>query len=158
MALAVCALAALFWPRGEGGMAPAGILVDANGRAATLGSHLRPVSLVHFWATWCPPCLTEIPALQRLATELRGEPDFAVLLVAVADDREKVRALMGAAGDSVLYDDWQVARRYGTRKLPETYLVVRGEVVEKWVGATDWDDAAVRAKIREHLAGGKTKA
>ncbi|HEX5759600.1 MAG TPA: TlpA disulfide reductase family protein [Thermoanaerobaculia bacterium] len=159
MGLAVCALAALFWPRGEG-TAPAGLLLDANGRSATLGSRLTPVSLVHFWATWCPPCLTEIPALQRLAGDLRGEHGFGVVLVAVADDREKVRGLLGEAGNSVLHDtDWEVARRYGTRKLPETYLVIRGEVVEKWAGSTDWDDPAVRAKLRAHVAGaGKPKA
>ncbi len=154
MALAVCALGALFWPRGSGDTAPAGLLLDASGRSATLGAHMAPVSLVHFWATWCPPCLTEIPAIQRLAAELSREPSFGLVLVAVADDRGKVRSLMGEASNVVLHDtNWEVARRYGTKQLPETYLVVEGKVVEKWVGATDWDAPAQRAKVRAHLAG-----
>jgi len=153
MALAVCALAALFWPRGGGNTAPAGLLLDASGRSATLGSRLAPVSLVHFWATWCPPCLTEIPAIRRLAAELGDQREFALVLVAVADDRGKVRGLLGEAGGSVLHDtNWEVAHRYGTKVLPETYLVVRGAVVEKWIGATDWDDPTQRAKVRAHLA------
>lgn len=159
-ALAVCALAALFWPRGSGiQRAPGGLLFDTNGRAATIGSHLAPVSLVHFWATWCPPCLTEIPALQRLSADLASTPDFEVLMVAVADDRQKVRGLMGEASETVLYDaNWEVAHRYGTRKLPETYLVVRGQVVEKWVGATDWNDPGVRNRILDHLPDANQRA
>jgi thiol-disulfide isomerase/thioredoxin len=157
--LAVCGLAALFWPRGGIERAPGGFVLDANGRAATIGSHLEAVSLVHFWATWCPPCLTEIPALQRLAADFASTPEFGVVLVAVADDREKVRALMGEASATVLFDaNWEVAHRYGTRQLPETYLVVHGKVVEKWVGATDWSDAGVRHRIREHLPKAEQRA
>ncbi len=159
VALAVCGLAALFWPRGDGTRAPGGFVIDAHGRAATIGSHLAPVSLVHFWATWCPPCLTEIPALQQLAADFASTPEFSVVLVAVADNREKVRALMGEASESVLFDaNWDVAHRYGTRQLPDTYLVVQGKVVEKWAGATDWTDARVRQRIREHLAGAAQRA
>jgi thiol-disulfide isomerase/thioredoxin len=158
-ALALCGLAALFWPRGEGTRTSGGFVVDASGRAATIGSHLAPVSLVHFWATWCPPCLTEIPALQRLARDLAGSPDFRVIMVAVADDRGKVGALMGEASEAVLFDpNWEVARRYGTTQLPETYLVVQGEVVEKWVGATDWNDPGVRHRILEHLPEAELRA
>jgi thioredoxin-like negative regulator of GroEL len=47
-----------------------------------------------------------------------------------------------------------VAKRYGTDKLPETYLVVGGEVVRKFVGQTDWDNPEVRALIASRLAGG----
>jgi thioredoxin-like negative regulator of GroEL len=52
----------------------------------------------------------------------------------------------------VLYDPkWEVAKRYGTDKLPETYLVVRGTVVKKFVGQTDWNDPALRAQITSYL-------
>ena len=45
----------------------------------------------------------------------------------------------------------EVAHRYGTRKLPETYLVVGGRVVEKWIGAQNWDDPEIRGAIAERL-------
>jgi hypothetical protein len=51
-----------------------------------------------------------------------------------------------------------VANRYGTDKLPETYLVIRGQVVRKWVGATDWDDPALRAEIAARLKDGNKTA
>jgi len=152
-ALAVCALAALFWPRGSGSFKePGGFLIDAHGRPAKLGPMLAPVSLVHFWATWCPPCIPETPALQRLAHDFAAKRDFAVVMVAVQDTTEKVRSLLGPGADMVLFDpNWEVANRYGTSKLPETYLVVRGEVVEKFVGPTDWDSPELRTKIESHL-------
>ena len=151
--LVLCALAAMFWPRGEKTFKePGGFLVDANGRPAKLGSQLAPVSLVHFWATWCPPCINEIPALQRLAQDFSGQEGFVVVMVAVDDSTNKVTTFLGPGWDMVLFDpNWDVAKRYGTSKLPETYLVVRGQVVDKFVGATNWDDPEIRAKLTSHL-------
>src|SRR5215470_17219667 len=91
-AVALGSLAVVFWPHnvgggaGRGGVsdprgtasaggadpAPAnqgGFLLDAQGRAATLGARLAPVTLLHFWATWCPPCVTEAPSLARLSRD-----------------------------------------------------------------------------------------
>ena len=155
-ALALCALAALFWPRGDGTFKePGGFLYDSTGRAATLGPRLAPVTLVHFWATWCPPCIEEIPALQRLSRDLGGRHDFAILMVAVSDSTDKVRSFLGpGAADAVLFDPkWEVANRYGTSKLPETYLIVGGQVVRKFVGMTNWDDPQLRAEIAARLGG-----
>src|SRR5579872_4039260 len=81
-ALAVCALAALFWPKGTGSFQePGGSLYDSAGRSATIGSRLAPVTLVHFWATWCPPCIQEAPKLARLTRDFSDRSDFAVLMV-----------------------------------------------------------------------------
>jgi thioredoxin-like negative regulator of GroEL len=56
----------------------------------------------------------------------------------------------------VLFDpNWEVANRYGTDKLPETYLVVNGQVVRKFVGMTDWDAAALRQEIQTRLKGSR---
>jgi thiol-disulfide isomerase/thioredoxin len=159
-ALAVCALAALFWPRGDGVVQePGGSLYDSAGRTATIGQRLAPVTLVHFWATWCPPCVQEAPKIQRLIRDFSGHPDFAVLMVAVADSSDRVNTFLGPGSPMVLFDpNWKVANRYGTDKLPETYLVIRGQVVRKWVGATDWDDPALRAEIAARLKGGDKTA
>jgi thiol-disulfide isomerase/thioredoxin len=152
-ALAVCALAALFWPRGDRSFSePGGFLYDSSGRAATIGPRLAPVTLVHFWATWCPPCIQEIPALQRLGRDFAGHSDFTVLMVAVSDSADKVHAFLGPGADMVLFDpQWEVANRYGTDKLPETYLVVNGSVVRRFVGMTNWDDPTLRAELAGHL-------
>ena len=159
--LVACALLALFWPKGgdDRGAAPGGFLLDSGGRPSPMGPRMAPVTLVHFWATWCPPCLDEIPALQRLARDHAGRHDFAVLMIAVSDDPAKVVPFLGPAADMVLFDPkWEVAHRYGTRKLPETYLVVRGRVREKFVGSTDWDDPGVRRRLAALADGGAAAA
>ncbi|HWM94550.1 MAG TPA: TlpA disulfide reductase family protein [Thermoanaerobaculia bacterium] len=158
--LVLCTLAALFWPRGSATFKePGGFLFDGEGKATTLGPKLAPVSLVHFWATWCPPCRDEIPSLQRLARDFSQHNDFDIVMVAVADEAHKAKVFLGDWGNMALYDpNWDVAKRYGTDKLPETYLVIRGEVVKKFVGQTDWDDPELRAliasRLRETGAGG----
>ena len=157
--LVVCALAALFWPRGDKTFKePGGFPLDVDGRPAKLGSQLAPVSLVHFWATWCPPCVDEIPSLQRLVHDYRDHDDFSVVMIAVNDEKTKVVPFLGPGWDMVLFDpSWDVANRYGTEKLPETYLVVRGQVIEKFVGATNWDDPKVREQLSSLLAPSPTR-
>lgn len=153
-AVAVAAVVALLWPRGDGSFeAPGGFLLDAGGRPQTLAKHMAPVTLVHFWSTWCPPCLTETPAVHRLIDDYLVYPDFRVLMVAVEDDAEAVERFLVGDADHVLYDpQWEVAHRYETRKLPETHLVVGGRVVESWRGSVDWDDAKVRRRLDAALA------
>lgn len=151
--VACAALAALFWPRPDDKAAPAGMLYDAGGRPVTLGSRTEPVTLVHFWATWCPPCIQEIPSITRLAADYHMRRDFSLVMIAVADEHEKVRTFLGDATDDSLFDpDWKVARSYDTTKLPETHLVVDGRVIHSFIGATDWDDPAVRRRIEDALA------
>jgi thiol-disulfide isomerase/thioredoxin len=153
LAAAAAALAALLWPRGDAGPTPAGSLRDADGQLTLFADQLAPVTLLHFWATWCPPCIEEVPAIDRLARELAAEPGFRVLMVAVADDRAQVERFAGAARARVLYDpNWEVAHRYATRQLPESHLLVDGRVVRSFVGATDWDDPQIRAVVRGAIA------
>jgi thiol-disulfide isomerase/thioredoxin len=164
-ALVVCALGALFWPRDHTFNEPGGFLVDASGRAATIGPRLAPITLVHFWATWCPPCIQEIPALQRLSKDFSEHRDFAIVMIAVDDASGKVRNFLGSGFDqglgaeAVLFDpNWEVANRYGTRKLPETYLVVNGKVIRKFVGMTDWDNPNLRQELAGKIAAGGAPA
>jgi len=173
--LAVAVLTALLWPRGESSFeAPGGFLVDGDGRPVPLAQRLGPVTLVHFWATWCAPCITEIPALQELAKDFQDEPRFDLVMIAVDDEAQDVDSFLGSLAPMALFDpNWEVAHRYGTRKLPETYLVVGGTVLEapsqerlrqetglkldgktpRWVGQTDWGNAEIRAELRAVLSG-----
>lgn len=149
----VAALAALFWPHEKStARVPGGYPVDEAGRPRPLARELAPVTLVHFWATWCPPCLTEIPSLIAYADE-PDEPRPAVLLIAVADDPAAARRFVAAADPPLLFDPtWDVAHRFGTDALPETHLVVDGKVVDSFIGATDWSDPSVRARIQKWTA------
>ncbi len=91
----------------------------------------------------------------RLDEARAGDPEFGVVMIAVSDDRQAVDEFVGQQTPDrrhILHDDWTVAKAFKTDKLPETHLVVDGEVVETFVGATDWDTLAVRTRIRELVA------
>lgn len=154
-AAVVVALVALFWPRGERiSLVPERQPVDLAGTRVAIASRLAPVTLVHFWATWCAPCVTEIPALQRLASDFSGERSFGLVLIAVADRPEAAQEFLGPrlAALNLFDGDWQVAKAWGTTKIPESYLVVDGKVVEKFEGAAEWDRSALRDRLRQALA------
>ena len=155
LALAAVMFAAVLWPHhGNRPSAPGGEVLASTGAKVALEEQLAPVTLVHFWATWCPPCVDEIPAIGKLSRDLAGEPKFAVVMVAVADTKPKVETFLGGpqVAKPVLYDDeWEVAHRYGTRQLPETYLVVKGRIAQKFVGATDWNDPVVRQILKKAI-------
>lgn len=156
-ALILCALVALFWPQEKGREAPGGRVEDTGGGRLELADQYRRVTLVHFWATWCLPCIDEMPKLQKLAKELSGRDDFALVMVAVADDRKKAINFLAGTEGTYFDDGWTVSKAWGSSKLPETHLVVDGQLVYTYVGAQDWDDKAVRARVEEALAG-KNKA
>ncbi len=164
--VAVIALVALFWPRSEddrinfqafrremrGEAAPAGMLIDSGGRPIPLAKRMAPVTLVHFWATWCPPCIAEVPSILRLADDYTDH-NFSLVMIAVQDDIEKVSTFLGDRTSEALFDhDWKLTHSYGTEKVPETHLVVRGQIVESFIGATNWDDAENRKRVDEALA------
>jgi thiol-disulfide isomerase/thioredoxin len=153
-AVGALALAALLWPRGESALSrrPAGFLLDEGGRPVPIGRELRAATLVHFWASWCAPCLTELPELLAFAQEATGDR-FQVVLVAVGDEPQAARRFLGETEQPLYFDpNWEVANRFGTEKLPESHLVVSGEVVASFVGATRWSDPAVRATIQKWTA------
>ena len=154
LAVALLAVVALFWPHGDRAKSrrPAGFVIDEMGRPVPLARELRAATLVHFWATWCPPCITELPELLAFAHEAANDR-FQVVFVAVGDDPKAARRFFGDAERPLYFDpSWEVANRFGTEKLPETHLVVGGEVVESFVGATSWSDPAVRAKLQKWTA------
>jgi thiol-disulfide isomerase/thioredoxin len=130
---------------------------DAAGRALTLAAFHGKVVLVNFWATWCVPCVKEMPALDRLAKRLAG-PDFA--LVAIAEDRggiavvEPFLAKLGTR-DIAAYIDAKgsFARALGIKGLPTTLLLDReGRAVGAYVGAAEWDTPEAEALIRHFMA------
>jgi thiol-disulfide isomerase/thioredoxin len=115
----------------------------------SLADYQGQVVLVNFWATWCEPCLEEMPSLQRLAARLAGQP-FALLAVNYGESPAKVQAFLERlpAPLPVLLDrDLQAARAWRVRILPASFLVGRdGRVRASVIGELDWaSPEAIRA-------------
>ena len=139
----------------EGDVAPAFRLASLDGRTVDLASYRGKVVMVHFWATWCPPCVEELPTLERLHRAYFGK-DLEVLAVsvdeggagAVTQFMQKNRFALPV----LLNPDQSVSRAYGTFKFPETYLVDReGIVRRKIIGAIDWMQPAALQFVQAML-------
>jgi len=132
-------------PLREGEPAPEFRLEGLDGATVSLADLGGKVVCLHFWATWCPPCLEELPRLMAFAA--KQDPNRFVLLP-VSVDRggpEQVRSFLRSWGlDTRAYLDrgGKIAREYGTIRYPETYILgPRGKLRRKIVGAEDWDPA-----------------
>lgn len=150
--VALLALATVFWPRAtKEPPSEGGFLIDDGGRPVPISRELKPVTLVHFWATWCPPCLEELPRLMQFAESVEDDR-FGLLLVAVRDEAVEAKRFLGSDRYPLLFDpQWEVAHRFSTSKLPETHLLVRGEVVDSFIAAQDWRRPEIRERVLAHL-------
>ena len=93
-AVALVLLVMIFWPRGQGTAAPGGFLLDGGGRPSPMGSRLAPVTLVHFWATWCPPCRSTLEWLGEL--QRKHGDNLAILALAVESPEDKIRSTVSS--------------------------------------------------------------
>lgn len=115
-----------------------------------LGGRAR---LVHFWATWCPPCIEELPGLLATARELA---DDGLVLVAISmdDDWAEIRAFFDGEVPSEVYRavDPGAHETYDVISLPDTYLVSGdGRLRMRYGGARDWRSGAARSHLDEQV-------
>lgn len=131
--------------------APDFTLPDLAGKKRRLAEFRGQVVLMNFWATWCAPCRAEMPAMERLYQELKGEGftivavNFAETAAQVAPFAEELRLHFPI----LLDQEGQVSRLYRAFSLPTTYLLDRhGTVVGRAVGPREWDGAEAKRLIR----------
>ena len=135
--------------------APAFLLERPDGTPASItpGRQGEAV-LVHFWATWCPPCREELPALIALGRELTRSGRVRVVAVATDPQWDQIRRFFeGRLPPEVFRDAGGSAyRAYRVSNLPETYLVSGDGLVRiRFVGAQDWRSPAARKALLDEL-------
>jgi len=127
-------------------MAPNFQLQDINGKTVSLSDYRGKVVLVNFWATWCPPCRAEMPAMQRLNDKMAGL-DFVMLAVNVEPDGEHTvpSFLQGKSYTFPILLDLgaKAQNRYGVFRFPETFIIGKdGVILNHILGAREWDDSS----------------
>jgi peroxiredoxin len=142
--------------------APAFQLQDLNGNDVSLDAYRGKVILVHFWATFCIPCLGEMPVLESLWQQYGGE---GLVILGIAGDRgntEIVREFAEKTGVSfpVVHDsDGRVRNQYEVAALPTSYLVGRdGKISGRAIGTRSWDEPGGREVIEILLATGAAQS
>jgi thiol-disulfide isomerase/thioredoxin len=134
-----------------GGATPALELAALDGKPQNLEDYRGRVVLVNFWATWCAPCLEEMPSIEKLRRSLDARR-FAVLAVNVGEGQAKAAAFaekMQIGGFNILLDrDIKTSRAWGARVLPATFIVdPDGKVRYSHYGALDWSRPDIRSAI-----------
>ena len=110
-------------------------LTDLDGRVQSLSQYHGKIVLVNFWATWCKPCTTEMPAMQAAYDKLRDK-GFVVLAVNELEDVQKVIEHIRTYGHSfpVLMDhDNRVANQYGVYGLPVSVFIDEAGIVQEYL-------------------------
>lgn len=110
------------------------------------------VVLVNFWATWCPPCIAEMPSFQLLFEDYGDKIDF---LFVSSEDHETVRGFLYRKNYTLpaFRPLSEAPEPLNGRTLPTTFLIDKtGNIVIKKIGAADWNSENVRKTIDELLA------
>lgn len=144
-----------------GGETPALALPDLAGKHQDLARLRGRVVLINFWASWCPPCVHEMPSMQRLAHRWRDKP-FALVAVNMGEDAKTVRAFV----DKLKLDfpiwldrDGAALKRWKVFAFPTSFVLDRhGRIRYALYGALDWETPETMAKIAALFAENDTGA
>jgi len=124
----------------EGGQAPAFTITTDQGKSITPESFGGRLLVLNFWATWCGPCVQEIPSLNVFQQKYA---DKGVVVVAISVDKnpdkyraflQKIPVTFATARDASA----DISAQYGTFQYPETYLIKNGRVLRKYANAENW--------------------
>jgi cytochrome c biogenesis protein CcmG, thiol:disulfide interchange protein DsbE len=134
-----------------GDSAPGFSVTTDRGQKIALDNFGGKVLVLNFWATWCPPCISELPSLNAMAGELK---DSGVVVLGISVDKDeaayqrflkKVKLNFETSRDPKA----EISSEYGTFKYPETYIIGRdGKVLEKFIADRDWMDPQILARLR----------
>ncbi len=137
-----------------GRAAPDFQLASIDGGTVSLAAQRGRLVFLNFWATWCKPCEEEMPAMERLYRDLRGDR-FEMIAVAVGDQADDVRAFRDRLGLSfpiVLDPDRSLATEYQSFRFPETYWIDEdGVLVARFIGPREWDGEDYVKRLRAEL-------
>jgi len=104
------------------------------------------IVVLNFWATWCPPCIEEMPSLVQMQQRMRSK-GITVLAISIDVDGNAYHEFLKQRDVSLLTvrdPDERIPTMYGTFKWPETYIIDRNGVVRrKFIGAVDWTEPDV---------------
>lgn len=123
-------------------------LTLADGQSTALSKYKGKVVVLNFWATWCPPCVEETPALVQLQQRIAARNGL-VLGVSVDEDEAAYRAFLQQHGINYPTSrdgSKKSAVEYGTVMYPETYVIGRdGKILRKIIGPQDWNSSEMTA-------------
>jgi cytochrome c biogenesis protein CcmG/thiol:disulfide interchange protein DsbE len=130
----------------QGDTAPHFTVRTDSGRTIGVPDFQGKVLILNFWASWCAPCIEEMPSLDVLQKRFAGQ-GVTVLGVSIDTDVNAYRKFLATTPvgfETAMETADRVNMNYGTLQVPETYIIDRsGKVVQKIVGKENWSDERV---------------
>ncbi len=120
---------------------PGFLLEDASGRQVRFGDFAGKTVFVNFWASWCPPCLAEMPSIEALHNRLKTDNNVVFLMVSLDRDREKAKNLMKKKNYALplYFPATPLPQGFETGSIPATFVVDRqGKVVYRKEGIANY--------------------
>lgn len=137
-----------------GDSAPGFSITTDSGRKVTRSDFGGKVLVLNFWATWCPPCIEEIPTLDAMQKQLAAR-GVVVLAVSVDKNQQAYQQFLSKARVGFLTardPSADISSLYGTFKYPETYIINKdGKVVAKLISNQDWTKPEIIRQIEAAL-------
>lgn len=136
-------------------------LQGLDGSRHRLSEHLGKVVIINFWATWCPPCIAEMPTLQDV-WDLLHDDNFEVLAVNVGEDEETVRRFADQFEPKLgfpilLTTDPSIMQTWGIQGMPTSHIIdTRGRIAYTEVGAREFSHEHIVSRLRELMAAAST--
>jgi cytochrome c biogenesis protein CcmG, thiol:disulfide interchange protein DsbE len=137
-----------------GDAAPDFSITTDNGRTVSLRDFGGKLLVLNFWATWCPPCIDELPSLDQFQKDL-AQSGVVVLGVSMDKDEKAYRRFLQRVNVSFLTardPDNKINAEYGTFRFPESYIINSdGKIVMKIVNETNWTDDKMVSYVKSLL-------
>ena len=124
-------------------------VIDNDGKKISLSNFRDEVVFLNFWATWCPPCIAELPEIEKLYNKFDDRVNF---LLVTNEDPVKVNNFLESRGYNlpVYYSAVAPPEVFSGRALPTTYIIsAEGRIVVRKTGAANWDSRATTKIFRE---------
>jgi thiol-disulfide isomerase/thioredoxin len=129
-------------------------LENSHGKKIVKNSYKDQVTVINFWATWCPPCVEEIPSLNRLKKKMNGLP-FELISINYAEDKKTILEFMEKVQVDfpVLLDqDGNFAKQWNVITYPSTFVIDKNGKIKYGVNAAiEWDNPEFIEKIKALL-------
>ncbi len=127
-------------------------LQDLKGKKHSLSDYKGKVVLLNFWATWCPPCVKEMPSMQRLQDKYQDQ-DFEILAVNMGEDSTTIEIFLQkmSVNFPVLLDsDGAILKQWKIFAFPTTFLIDKeGNITYALFGGLEWDSPEAVVVVEE---------
>tara|TARA_Y100001970_G_C14247317_1_gene869212 strand:+ start:2497 stop:3033 length:537 start_codon:yes stop_codon:yes gene_type:complete len=134
--------------------------LDSSGLTVSLNDFKGKFVLLNFWATWCYPCLKEMPDLEKAYQNL-GEEKLAIVAVAMGENVAKINKFSKKNNFTfpLLSDEnMEITKLYGVKNIPVTFLIdSNGLVLGRAIGIRDWSSPKLMGFIKSRLKKFKQK-